>query len=128
MLLALLLTTLAQACSCEPTTTEASLKAADIVLEAKALKIENTKHGDRITLHPSKIWKGLVVGNLKVYAGNSSCSVSVKANEEYLLFVKKYAEEKRLYIQSCSGSTALENAGELIAELKKLSKPKKKLQ
>lgn len=123
-LLLFLLPAIAHACKCPPLSDEEQFAQATVVLEGKILKIEKSKTDQKLTVKPGAIWKGLVLGNLKVYQSDTECRMPLQEGASVLLFLLKDDATKKLYTHLCMGSRALDQAADAIAKFKKLNPPK----
>jgi|GEM_PF-4044968 len=118
LLLALLNPSITHACQCPPFSDEEQFTQATVVLEGRVLKLEKAKSDQKITVKPGKIWKGLLLGNVKVFQSDTDCRFPVKEGESFLFFLLKDGATRRLYTNRCQGTRALSEAVDALAKFK----------
>lgn len=131
LLFVIALSALTSACSCAgPITAQESYDNADIVFTGTVMSVSDPNqvnqpfrkesYGNAI-FQVKNTYKGNLDSEITLQTSLTSCDFFFEEEDEYLIFAKKSEETGMYYTWLCDGSTQLEYANEMIANLTKIT-------
>lgn len=122
LLILLVITKYAEACSCVYSTITSNFYSSDFVAEVKILNTSldpNDHNSTFVEVEVLKLYKGKKTTRFKINSGGDSCSFNVTKNSIWLIFSNSYRDNMTFHY--CSGSQKSPGSN-LKSEIKKLKK------